>query len=86
MVGLPRHIDAIDLVMVIGGDGVDAACRDARLVAWLQRAVQTGVRVASICSGSLLLAATGLLDERTATAHWSRSRQFANEHQPCACS
>ena len=66
--------------MVIGGDGVDAACRDARLVAWLQRAAQAGVRVASICSGSLLLAAAGLLDERTATTHWSRSRQFANEH------
>ncbi len=80
VVGLPRRLDAIDLVMVIGGDGVDAACRDARLVAWLQRAAQAGVRVASICSGSLLLAAAGLLDERTATTHWSRSRQFANEH------
>ncbi|MGM9516551.1 GlxA family transcriptional regulator [Roseateles sp. DB2] len=73
---LPRACSADDLVMVIGGDGVDAASRDARLVAWLQRASRSGARVASICSGSLLLAAAGLLDHRAATTHWSRSRQF----------
>ncbi|PZP31322.1 MAG: AraC family transcriptional regulator [Roseateles depolymerans] len=74
--GLPRQLGALDLVMVIGGDGVDAACADQRLVAWLQRAARSGARIASICSGSLLLAAAGLLDQRTATTHWSRSRQF----------
>ncbi|MBB2483633.1 helix-turn-helix domain-containing protein [Mitsuaria sp. WAJ17] len=73
---LPRSCDADDLVMVIGGDGVDAACRDTRLLAWLQRASHSGARMASICSGSLLLAAAGLLDQRSATTHWSRSRQF----------
>ncbi len=78
--GLPRRLGDVDLVMVIGGDGVDAACRDARLVAWLRRASQSGARMASICSGSLLLAAAGLLDDRTATTHWSRSRQFATDH------
>jgi transcriptional regulator GlxA family with amidase domain len=76
---LPRRLGDIDLVMVIGGDGVDAACRDARLIAWLQRASRSGARVASICSGSLILAAAGLLDARTATTHWSRSRQFATD-------
>jgi transcriptional regulator GlxA family with amidase domain len=35
--------------------------------------------MASICSGSLVLAAAGLLDRRTATTHWSRSRQFASD-------
>lgn len=77
---LPRRLDAIDLVMVIGGDGVDAACRDATLIAWLQRAGRSGARLASICSGSLVLAAAGLLDDRRATTHWSRSRQFATDH------
>lgn len=76
---LPRGCSEADLVMVIGGDGVDAACGDPRLIRWLQRASQSGARVASICSGSLLLAAAGLLDHRTATTHWSRSRQFATE-------
>lgn len=76
---LPRGCGDVDLVMVIGGDGVDAACRDSRLIRWLQGASQSGARIASICSGSLLLAAAGLLNHRTATTHWSRSRQFATE-------
>ena len=77
---LPRGLAASDLVMVIGGDGVDAACRDTQLIAWLRRAGGSGARIASICSGSLVLAAAGLLDQRTATTHWSRSRQFASDH------
>lgn len=77
---LPRRLGEIDLVMVIGGDGVDAACRDGPLIAWLQRAGRSGARIASICSGSLLLAAAGLLDQRTATTHWSRSHQFATDY------
>lgn len=76
---LPRGCGEGDLLMVIGGDGIDAACGDARLIRWLQAASRSGARIASICSGSLLLAAAGLLDHRTATTHWSRSRQFASE-------
>ncbi|HEY9109578.1 MAG TPA: GlxA family transcriptional regulator [Roseateles sp.] len=77
--GLPRALGDLDLVMVIGGDGVDAACGDAQLMRWLKRAGRSGARIASICSGSLVLAAAGLLDERTATTHWSRGRQFATD-------
>lgn len=77
---LPRRLGDLDLVMVIGGDGVDDACRDARLIAWLRRAARSGARIASICSGSLVLAAAGLLDGRTATTHWSRGRQFEADH------
>ncbi len=77
---LPRDLSRIDLVMVIGGDGVDGASQDKPLMRWLQRAGQSGARITSICSGSLILAAAGLLDERTATTHWSRSRQFETDH------
>ena len=77
---LPRALGGLDLVMVIGGDGVDAACADTRLTRWLQRAGASGARLASICSGSLVLAAAGLLDARTATTHWSRGRQFASAY------
>ncbi len=76
---LPKRLGEIDLVMVIGGDGVDAACLDRVLIDWLQRVSRSGARLASICSGSLVLAAAGLLDRRTATTHWSRSRQFASD-------
>ena len=78
--GLPRG-DSFELLMLSGGDGVDAACRDARLLRWLQRAARgPRRRIASVCSGSLLLAAAGLLDGRAATTHWSRTQQFRQAH------
>ena len=78
--GLPRSLLGINMVMVIGGDGVDSACADRRLITWLQRASVSGARITSICSGSLVLAAAGLLNGRAATTHWSRRRQFETEH------
>jgi transcriptional regulator GlxA family with amidase domain len=78
--GLPRTLERSDLVMVIGGDGVDQASRDDRLIRWLVRAGRSGARISSICSGSLVLAASGLLDHRAATTHWSRQRQFETKH------
>ena len=73
---LPRQ-GTFGMLMVSGGDGVDAACVDTTLLRWLRRAAaRPGVRITSVCSGSLLLAAAGLLDGRSATTHWSRTRAF----------
>jgi transcriptional regulator GlxA family with amidase domain len=47
---------------------------------FVQRCAERGARIASVCSGSLLLAAAGLLDGRRATTHWSRSAQFQREY------
>lgn len=76
---LPRP-DRFDMVLVAGGDGVDEACGDAALRRWLQAAARRGLRIGSVCSGSLLLAAAGLLDGRAATTHWSRTRVFRQRH------
>jgi len=75
--GMPRG--AGDTVMVAGGDGVDAAVQDGKLLRFLRRAPLRWTRVCSVCSGSLLLAAAGLLDGRTATTHWSRTAQFQRQ-------
>ena len=76
--GLPR-LAAGDTLLVAGGDGVDAALDNARLLRFLRLAPARGARVASVCSGSLLLAAAGLLTGRTATTHWSRTTQFQRQ-------
>lgn len=69
----------VDTLLVAGGDGVDASMADARTRSFVQRCEARGARMTTVCSGSLLLAATGLLNGRRATTHWSRSDQFARE-------
>jgi transcriptional regulator GlxA family with amidase domain len=76
---LPRVSD-FDTLIVSGGIGLDRAAADPRLLRLVQRAVAQGRRVASVCSGSMLLAAAGVLDGKRATTHWSRTAQFQRRY------
>jgi transcriptional regulator GlxA family with amidase domain len=67
----------LDTLIVVGGDGVDQAARDPLMLDYVRAAAKRTRRVASVCSGALLLAHAGLLDGRRATTHWSRTAQFA---------
>lgn len=71
----------LDILVIPGGWGVRALLEDAPLLDWLrQRAGQVST-LASVCTGSLLLASAGLLDGRDATTHW-RSLPFMKERFP----
>ena len=70
----------IDTLLVPGGTGVVAACEDEALVGWLRAAAGRSRRVASVCTGSFLLARAGLLDGRRATTHWSGCTELARRH------
>ncbi|MFD9685763.1 GlxA family transcriptional regulator [Kitasatospora sp. NPDC059146] len=72
--------EGLDTLVVIGGPGVNDARHDPALVAWITAAASGARRVASVCSGALLLAATGFLAGRRVTTHWARERQLAQEH------
>ena len=76
---LPRR-GAAGTLLLAGGDGVDAVAADAPACRWLRRVAVAPVRVASVCSGSLWLAAAGLLEGRAATTHWCRTAQFRVRH------
>lgn len=70
----------VDTLLVVGGGGVFAARDDADLVAWVRRVAKRSSRVASVCSGTFVLAEAGLLDGRTVTTHWRRANRLQDEY------
>lgn len=60
----------IHTLIVVGGDGANAAMKDAQLVQRVAELSARSQRVCSVCSGALILAAAGILDGRRATTHW----------------
>ncbi len=62
---------APDVILVPGGPGTVEAARDEALLEWLRQAHNMATWTTSVCSGSVVLAAAGLLDGKRATSHWS---------------
>jgi transcriptional regulator GlxA family with amidase domain len=62
---------APDIVLVGGSGPVTArTAKDVELLAWLRRVHATSTWTTSVCSGSIILAAAGLLEGKSATSHW----------------
>jgi transcriptional regulator GlxA family with amidase domain len=74
---LPPIDAALDTLMVAGGQGVEAAAADPVLVDWVRARAPQARRVASVCTGAFLLAASGVLDGRRAATHWSFCAELA---------
>ena len=68
-----------DTVMVPGINDVNRPVPAAVLRA-IRRAAERGARVASICTGAFVLAATGVLDGLRATTHWLAAADLARRH------
>jgi transcriptional regulator GlxA family with amidase domain len=59
-----------DIVLVPGGPGEVAARAGGEVLAWIREVHQTSDWTTSVCTGSLLLGAAGLLEGKRATTHW----------------
>jgi transcriptional regulator GlxA family with amidase domain len=64
------EVPAPDVIVVPGGLGTRRLFDREPLLAWLRHAHDTATWTTSVCTGSLLLAAAGLLDGVPATTHW----------------
>ncbi len=60
-----------DIVVVPGGPGQNDQMQDGPVHEWLRAADQASTWTTSVCTGSLILAAAGLLAGRRATSHWT---------------
>jgi len=64
------EVAAPDIVVFPGGIGTRALLHDERVLDWVRQAHATSTFTTSVCTGSLVLAAAGLLDGLRATTHW----------------
>jgi cyclohexyl-isocyanide hydratase len=66
-----------DLVCVPGGYGCTAMMADGLVLAWLREQAAGARLMTSVCTGSLILAAAGLLEGRRAGCHWAWGEHLA---------
>lgn len=64
-------VTAPDVLVVPGGPGEVDARADTRVLDWIRRVDATTTWTTSVCTGSLILGAAGLLRGKRATSHWT---------------
>jgi transcriptional regulator GlxA family with amidase domain len=71
-----------DVLLIPGGEGNRPLMRDERVLDWIRHAHEHTTWTTSVCTGSLVLGAAGILDGKRATSHWAHRetlREFGAE-------
>jgi transcriptional regulator GlxA family with amidase domain len=74
---LTQRDEALDTLLVAGGEGAEAAAENPVLIEWVRERATQARRTASVCTGAFLLAAAGMLDGRRAATHWKYCARLA---------
>ncbi|MEX5511498.1 GlxA family transcriptional regulator [Pseudomonas paralactis] len=77
---LPAIDAPCDTLVIAGGWGVYSAAEDTALVQWVRDKSHYTRRMASVCTGAFLLAASGLLDGCRVATHWTRCEELARKY------
>lgn len=64
-------VERADMIMIPGGPGQTEAMQDQAFMAEVKRLGESAEYVTSVCTGSLILAAAGLLNGKRAGSHWA---------------
>jgi transcriptional regulator GlxA family with amidase domain len=75
-----ESVRSVDTLMISGGEGHQAAAADPQLLRQVRRLARGARRVASVCTGATILAASGLLNGRRATTHWLYAAELAERY------
>ena len=67
-----------DILLIPGGDGNRPLLDDAETLDWVRAAHETTKWTTSVCTGSLVLGAAGLLEGKRATSHWAYRDELRN--------
>ncbi len=70
------EVGEVDVVLVPGGEGNRALMEDEAVLSWLRRIDEGTKWTTSVCTGSLVLGAAGLLEGKRATSHWAFLEQL----------
>lgn len=72
------EVDRADVLVVPGGPGTREMMTDRPLIEWVQKIHATSQWTTSVCTGSLVLGAAGLLKGVDATTHWGCMTELAS--------
>ena len=64
---------SIDILLIPGGTGIRNLLKNKEVISWLKKKQNIDL-IFSVCTGSLLLAAAGLLKNKKASTHWSAKK------------
>ncbi len=76
-----HNTDSADIIIITSIHDVDTTLREQSfMVDWLKEQHKKGTTLVTICTGSFLLAETGLLDGKETTTHWSMKDEFKKRY------
>ena len=70
----------LDLLVVPGGMGTRREVSNPKLIGWIKRRANEARLTTSVCTGSFLLAETGMLAGKTVTTHWASVERMAQTY------
>lgn len=65
------QIHKTDILVVPGSSQATSLCHEPEILAWIQEIHPSTIWTTSVCTGSLILGAAGILKDKQATSHWA---------------